>query len=110
MLSLLIDYKWQILIISESTAWIATFYMLYARYWLNSSIQFYIFGGISIVTGYFPHIVIGILDFIRFQQLDNFTLVIIFLFVFAFTLGKKVVIKIDFGMKNWVNKTRKISK
>ncbi|WP_338449603.1 hypothetical protein R4Z09_26080 [Niallia oryzisoli] len=110
MLSILLDYKWQILIVSETTAWIATFYMLYARYWLNSSLQFYLTGAVAIVTGYFPHIIIGILNYIHFQKLDTFTLVIILLFLFAFTFGKKVVLKMDKGIQNWVNHKRKIEK
>ena len=109
MMQLLIENKWAILIVCETTAWLTTFYMLYARYWLKSNIQFYIFGAIAIVTGYLPHVLIGILNIIKFQKLDGFTIVIILLFIFAFSLGKKVVSKMDSGIQKWVNKRREIS-
>jgi hypothetical protein len=109
MTQFLIDYKWVILITCETTTWLATLYMLYARYWLKPKIQFYISGVIAIVTGYFPHIFIGVLDFIETQRLDSFTFVIILLFIFAFTYRKKVVTKVDLGIQRWVNKQRQIS-
>ncbi|MEH7097790.1 hypothetical protein [Neobacillus vireti] len=109
MIQLLIEYKWTILIICETAAWLTTFYMLYARYWLKSKIQFYIFGAFAIITGYVPHLTIGILDFIRFQKLDGFTMFIIILFIFGFTFGKKLVTKMDLRIQNWVNRQRESS-
>lgn len=109
MIHILIDYKWAILIVCELTAWLTTFYMLYARYWLKSNLQFYIFGAISLITGYFPHLFIGILNIVKFQKVDSFTIVIVILFILGITFGKKLVAKIDIGIQNYINKQREIS-
>lgn len=103
-MDLLLRYKWEILIACEIIAWLTTFYMFYARYWLHSKIQFLIFGSISIVLGYFPHIGLGIMNFIQTKKLDFFTLFILLLFLFAFTLGKKYVVRLDLSIKKWALK------
>lgn len=99
-----LKYKWEILIVCELIAWITTVYMIYARYWLNSKAQFYIFGGISIILGYVPHIGLGVLNFFHTKKIDFFSLFIVLLFTFAFTFGKKYVLKIDKAIKNWAIK------
>lgn len=106
MMNILLEYKWFILISCEIIAWLATFYMFYARYWLGSKLKFIISTVITILAGYIPHIGIGIMNFIQYRELDGFTLVIIGLFIFGFIFGKKLVIKMDRAVQTWVANKR----
>lgn len=100
-MALLMEYKWWILLTSESIAWLATLYMAYARYLLLSKVQFYISGSIAIITGYFPHITLGIIDYFKQGELKPFSLVIIILIILGVTIFKKYLIQIDNSIKMW---------
>lgn len=106
----LIEYKWWILLLSEIIAWIATFYMCFARYWLQSKMQFLIAGGIALITGYAPHIVLVILDFLKYGRFQFFSLFVVILLLLGFTLFKKYIVWVDKWIQVWANRKRIIQK
>ncbi|MGG2091001.1 hypothetical protein ABFY59_29400 [Priestia aryabhattai] len=79
-IELLLLYKWWILAASEVIAWIATFYMFYARYWMKSNVQFKVATAIAGITGYVPHISLAIYNYYTTRKVDIF-LIAILLFV-----------------------------
>lgn len=92
---MLLEYKWQILIGLEVAAWSATFFMLYARYGMKSQLWFRIGAVLFALTGVIPQVGIGILNYVETRELDTFTLAILALIVYGFTLGKKDVQRLD---------------
>ncbi|MCM3574190.1 hypothetical protein M3172_13420 [Mesobacillus subterraneus] len=103
----LITYKWLILISFETFAWLATFYMFYARYWLQSHAQFLIALTLAGLTGYVPHITLGVLDYINTGKISFFIISIITLLIIGATLGKKYIIKIDQSIHQWAIQKKK---
>jgi hypothetical protein len=103
-MSFLIEYKWWVLLISETVAWIATFYMAYSRYWRRSNFQFIVSGAIAIITGYVPHITLGILDYLKYNEIHFFSGFVLLLLLLGVTVLKKYVVKIDNKIKDWANK------
>lgn len=103
-MSILLEYKWVILVTSETVAWIATFYMGYARYWLQSKFQFIVSGAIAIITGYFPHITLAVLDYLKFREFQFFSVFVFLLLVLGVTVFKKYIKQIDKWIQEWANK------
>lgn len=91
----IIDNKWLILLVLEVFAWSATFFMLYARYKMQSDFWFRVASAILIMTGFVPQILLGVINFIDTKELDLFTLVLVLLVVYGGTVGKKHVQKLD---------------
>ena len=91
----IIDNKWLILLVLEVFAWSATFFMLYARYKMQSDFWFKAASAMLIMTGFVPQILLGVINFNETKELDLFTLVLVLLLVYGGTLGKKHVQKMD---------------
>jgi hypothetical protein len=102
----LLEYKWWILGISETIAWLATFYICLARYWLKSKLQFFLFGGIAVITGYSPHITLIILDYIKYGEVHFFSVFVLTLLLLGVTVFKKYLMLIDKSIQQWANKNR----
>ncbi|MBT2641706.1 hypothetical protein J7I80_05685 [Bacillus sp. ISL-41] len=106
----LITYKWLILISFEAFAWLATFYMFYARYWLQSHTQFLLSLTLAGLTGYVPHITLGILDYINSGKISFFIISIITILIIGATLGKKYIKQIDQSIQQWaIQKKKKVA-
>lgn len=102
----LIEYKWFIIFVCETIAWISTFLMFYCRYWLISKRGFWLNTVIAGVTGYIPHIVLAVMDFLQEGKISGFIIFIVILLIFGAIFGKKLVIKIDQSMMKWSAKQR----
>jgi hypothetical protein len=94
-MNLLVEYKWAILLSLEVLAWSSTFFLLYARYKLRSPFWFKVGTILFAITGVIPQVVMGIINFIVMKKVDLFTLIIVLLIVYGFTVGKKHVKKMD---------------
>ncbi|MFH5185987.1 hypothetical protein ACHHV8_26940 [Paenibacillus sp. TAB 01] len=90
----IVNHKWILLIMLEVAAWASTFFMLYARYGMQSSFWFKAGAVLFAITGVIPQVLLGLLNFIQFRELDLFTLIILLLLVIGF-LSKKQVKKLD---------------
>ncbi|MDQ1143194.1 hypothetical protein QE429_000021 [Bacillus sp. SORGH_AS 510] len=84
-----------ILVVLEVLAWSSTFFLLYARYGLKSSFWFKVATVLFALTGVIPQVLMGIVNFIATKKVDIFTLIIVLLIVYGFTIGKKHVKKLD---------------
>jgi hypothetical protein len=93
----LVENKWVILVGLEVLAWSSTFFLLYARYGLRSSFWFKVGTVLFALTGVIPQVLMGIVNFIATRKIDLFTLIIVLLLLYGFTIGKKHVKKLD----NW---------
>lgn len=91
----LIEYKWPILLALEVLAWAATFFMVYARYRLQSPFWFKVGCGLGVLTGVIPQVGLGLANFVERREVDLFTLVIVLLIVYGLTVGKKHVRRLD---------------
>lgn len=87
--------KWAILLSLEVVAWTSTFLMMYTRYRLESPIWFKIFAGLTILTGVLPQVTLGIINFIKTNEIDLFTAIIVLLIVYGVTIGRKHVKMMD---------------
>lgn len=94
-LDFLVENKWMILVVLEVLAWSSTFFLLYARYGLKSSFWFKVATVLFALTGVIPQVLMGIVNFIATKRIDIFTLIIVLLIVYGFTIGKKHVKKLD---------------
>jgi hypothetical protein len=94
-LEFLVENKWVILVSLEVLAWSSTFFMLYARYGLKSSFWFKVATVLFALTGVIPQVLMGIVNFIATKKIDLFTLIILLLILYGFTIGKKHVKKLD---------------
>lgn len=94
-MELIIEYKWILLITLEVFAWAATFFMFYARYKIQSRLWFQVASVIFALTGVIPQVLLGIVNYVITKELDLFTLVILLLVVYGFTIGKQQVKKLD---------------
>jgi hypothetical protein len=94
-LDFLVDNKWTILVILEVLAWSSTFFLFYARYRLKSSFWFKIATVLLALTGVIPQVLMGVVNFIATKKVDIFTLIIVLLILYGFTIGKKHVKKLD---------------
>ncbi|MDR7002008.1 hypothetical protein [Neobacillus niacini] len=91
----LVENKWVILVSLEVLAWSSTFFLLYARYGLQSSFWFKVATVLFALTGVIPQVLMGIINFIATRKVDLFTLIIVLLILYGFTLGKGHVKKLD---------------
>ncbi|MBI0580931.1 hypothetical protein IEC97_26810 [Neobacillus cucumis] len=91
----LLENKWVILVSLEVLAWSSTFFLLYARYGLQSRFWFKIATVLFALTGVIPQVLMGIINFIATRKIDLFTLIIVLLILYGFTLGKGHVKKLD---------------
>jgi len=94
-LDLLLENKWVILVSLEILAWASTFFLLYARYGLKSAFWFKVATVLFALTGVIPQVLMGIINFISTKRIDMFTLIIVLLLVYGFTIGKQHVKKLD---------------
>ena len=94
-MNFLVENKWMILVILEVLAWSSTFFLLYARYGLKSSFWFKVATVLFALTGVIPQVLMGIVNFIATKKIDLFTLIIVLLILYGFTIGKKHVKKLD---------------
>ena len=91
----LIENKWVILVCLEVLAWSSTFFLLYARYGLKSDLWFKVGTILFALTGVIPQVCMGIINFIFTKKMDLFTLIIVLLILYGFTIGKRHVKKLD---------------
>lgn len=98
---LIIEYKWEILALLEVLAWTSTFFMFFARYGMRSPGLFKLGVLLTLVTGVFPQVTMGIINFIVTKHIDIYTAVIVLLIIYGLTLGKKDVKRLDL----WAQKT-----
>jgi hypothetical protein len=94
-MNFLVEYKWVILVSFEVLAWSSTFFLLYARYGLKSRFWFKVATVLFALTGVIPQVTMGIINFIATRKVDVFTLIIVLLILYGFTIGKKHVQKLD---------------
>lgn len=95
MIHFLVENKWAILASFEVLAWASTFFLLYARYGLQSSFWFKVATVLLAITGVIPQVSMGIINFISTRKIDLFTLIIVLLILYGFTIGKGHVKKLD---------------
>jgi hypothetical protein len=94
-MNFLVEYKWVILVSFEVLAWSSTFFLLYARYGLKSRFWFKVATVLFALTGVIPQVTMGIINFIATKKVDVFTLIIVLLIIYGFTIGKQHVQKLD---------------
>jgi hypothetical protein len=99
-MNFLMEYKWVILLCLEVLAWSSTFFLLYARYRLKSNFWFKVATILFAITGVIPQVTMGIINFVEMKKVDLFTLIIVLLILYGFTIGKKHVKKMD----SWAKK------
>lgn len=95
MASEVLAYKWFILLGLEVLAWSATIWMVYARYRQRSQRLFRVAALMVMVTGVVPQLGLGVLNYIESGQVDAFSLVILLLFGYGATLGRRQVQRLD---------------
>ncbi|HJV16271.1 MAG TPA: hypothetical protein VJ546_02620, partial [Bacillales bacterium] len=76
------------------------FFLLYARYRLKSDFWFKVATILFAITGVIPQVTMGIINFIVMKKVDLFTIIIVLLILYGFTIGKKHVKKMD----SWAKK------
>jgi len=91
----LLSNKWLILASFEVLAWLSTFFLLYARYGLQSSLWFKVATLLFAITGVIPQVIMGFINFMVTKKVDLFTLIIVLLILYGFTIGKGHVKKLD---------------
>ncbi|MDR7079753.1 hypothetical protein J2Y03_004811 [Neobacillus niacini] len=94
-MNVLVENKWIILVTLEVLAWASIFFLLYARYGLKSDFWFKVATVLFAITGVIPQVLLGIINFIFTKKVDLFTLIILLLILYGFTIGKKHVKKLD---------------
>jgi hypothetical protein len=94
-MNVFLQYKWVILAGLEVLAWASTFLMFYARYKLKSPFMFKVSVVLLSLTGVIPQVLLGVVNVFAYKELDLFTLIIVLLLLYGFTLGKKQVKRLD---------------
>ncbi|KKK38940.1 hypothetical protein WQ57_06225 [Mesobacillus campisalis] len=94
-MDVLVENKWIILIILEILAWASIFFLLYARYGLKSAFWFKVATVLLAITGFIPQVLMGMINFIFTKKVDLFTLIILLLILYGFTIGKKHIKALD---------------
>jgi len=95
MFRFILEYRWIILGVLEVFAWLATFFVFYARYRMKSRRWFRIASALLVLTGVIPQVLLGIVSFGATKEVDLFVIFIILLILYGFTFGKKQVLKMD---------------
>ena len=111
LLSIILDFKWHILLISEIVGWTLTAFLVFSRYYLQSKIFTWLSVILLAILDYLPAIVLPIMDAIYINDFKEwlynggllFNLSIIGLFIISIILGKKYLIIIDQKIMNYVN-------
>jgi|SRR5579875_612319 len=106
-MTFLVENKWTILISLEVLAWASTFFLLYARYGLQSKFWFKVATVLFAITGVIPQVLMGIINFISSKEIDLFTLIIVLLILYGATIGKSQVKKLDAWAKDKFAKDEK---
>ena len=114
MLSIILDFKWHILLISEIVGWTLTAFLVFSRYYLQSKIFTWLSVILLAILDYLPAIVLPIMDAIYINDFKEwlynggllFNLSIIGLFIISIILGKKYLITIDQKIMNYVNNSK----
>lgn len=96
----IVQNKWLILICLQVLAWSSTFFMLYARYGINSPRLFKLGTVLTILTEVIPQVTLGIVNFIPSRKIDLFTAIIVLLIIYGSTLGRKKIKQLDLWAKN----------
>lgn len=91
----IMENKWTILLVLEIFAWSATMFMFYARYKMKSQFWFKISSAVLVSTGVVPQVLLGVMNFVITKEVDLFTIVIVLLIAYGFTVGKKHIKKLD---------------
>jgi hypothetical protein len=89
------EYKWPLLVMLEVLAWASTFFMVYARYRLQSPLWFKVGGWLVVLTGVIPQVGLGVMNFVTNREVDLFTAVLVLLIVYGLTVGKRHVRQLD---------------
>lgn len=92
---IIMENKWVILLVLEIFAWTATLFMFYARYKIQSQFWFKLASSILILTGVIPQVLLGVINFVATKEIDLFTLTIVLLIIYGFTIGKKHIRLLD---------------
>ena len=95
MLEQILIYKWLLLGLLEIVAWTVTFFMLFARYKMRSRFWFRAASVLFFLTGVIPQALLGILNFLHAGEIDTFTLVLLLLLLYGFTIGRRQVQRLD---------------
>lgn len=114
LLSIILDFKWHILLISEIVGWTLTAFLVFSRYYLQSKIFTWLSVILLAILDYLPAIVLPIMDAIYINDFKEwlynggllFNLSIIGLFIISIILGKKYLIIIDQKIMNYVNNSK----
>ena len=118
MFSIILDFKWHILLFAEIAGWVLTVLLFFARYLFRSIVFTWIFGVMIIVSDYFPSIMLPILDALYTDSFKEwvygggllFNLVILTLFIISITVGKKFVLILDKKIMGFTNKVKNKAK
>lgn len=108
---LILENRWIVLFTLEIFAWSSTFFMLYARYKMQSSFWFKTASVLFALTGVIPQVSLGIVNLITKKELDLFSLAILLLIIYGLTIGKKQAKQLDSWAKDkfaygaWRDKT-----
>jgi hypothetical protein len=102
----ILEFKWVLLLAFEIIAWAATIMMFYSRYFLNSSILFWISTLLAALTGYLPHLALAIFDYYYEGKINSFIFFILFLLSAGLLTSKKLIPKIDQSLMNWANRDK----
>lgn len=100
----IIENRWWLLLFFEVLAWIATIFMLFARYKLQSQSLFKWGVVLTVLTGVVPHVTLGIVNYIESRRVDVYTVVIVGLIIYGLTLGKKDIQRLDAWAKQYFAK------
>ena len=102
----ILEHKWIILLVLELFAWSLTFFIFYARYWMESKVWFQVGVVLYALTGIIPQVILGIINFFDKGTFDLFTVVVILLILYGFTIGKDHVRRMDAWIYHRFNKRR----
>lgn len=111
LLSIILDFKWHILLISEIIGWTLTVLLIFSRYYLQSKLFTWLSIILLAILDYLPAIVLPIMDAIYINDFKKwvnnggllFNASIIGLFVISILFGKKYFLRIDQKIMNYVN-------
>lgn len=114
LLSIILEFKWHILLISEIVGWTLTAFLVFSRYYLQSKLFTWLSVILLAILDYLPAIVLPIIDAIYINDFKEwlynggllFNLSIIGLFIISIILGKKYLIIIDQKIMNYVNNSK----
>ena len=100
---IILEYKWHILLFAEIAGWVLTLFLFFARYYFQSTLFSWGFIILIAISDYLPSITLPIIDAIYTNDIERwvyeggllFNLVVLGLFIFSATLGKKYALILD---------------